>query len=280
MAKIKKINWKSKKTWKNILCVTLACVTIVGALVGLSALFRKADENTKEINPTYVIGGLTEQGKYLETEESIYTKDAFECQGLDIELDFRSNISYRVFFYDKTNNFLSSTSKLVDNYDETTTPTMAQFARIVITPNEDDKISWYEKNGYADQLTITIGKVQKDTVVEENFDKYSLSSQNFTVTEKVYYSTSSFDYVGNDNFVSYEKTLDKNCLLYVDNVNLGFDQFILYIVNGNNVMKYTLADANLPSVDNPISVTSGSKVIVSLSAVGNPIENTIVCISK
>ena len=39
-------------------------------------------------------------------------------------------------------------------------PTDAQYCRIVITPNDDEKISWYEKNGYANQLNIEIYKEQ------------------------------------------------------------------------------------------------------------------------
>lgn len=162
MAKKKKINFKSKKTWKNILLVGLACITLVGAIAGISALFKKSEETTKVINPSYAIGGLTEQGTYLETEESIYTENAFECQGLDIELDFRSNVSYRVFFYNEDSEFVSSTSKLIANYDEETTPVVAKFARIVITPNDDTEIKWYEKGRYANQLTISVSKEQGD----------------------------------------------------------------------------------------------------------------------
>ena len=165
MAKMRNI-FKQKKTWKNALLIGLACITLVGAVVGLSALFRKSEETTKVINPTYAIGGLTEQGTYKETEESIYTEDAFECQGLDIELDFRSNVSYRVFFYNSNNEFLSATSKQTANYDERTTPVFAQYARIVITPNEDEEIKWYEKSGYANQLTISVDKDQTYNVAE------------------------------------------------------------------------------------------------------------------
>lgn len=161
MAKMKKINWKSKKTWKNALIIGLACITLVGAVVGLSALFRKSEETTKVVNPTYAVGGLTEKGAFLETEESIYTKDSFECLGLDIDLAFDNNISYRVFFYDTENKFLSATNKLTEDYDENTTPMFARYARIVITPNEDDKISWYEKSKYANQLEISVDKQQK-----------------------------------------------------------------------------------------------------------------------
>ena len=162
MAKFKKINLKSKKTWKNALIIGLACITLVGAIVGLSSLFRKSEETTKVVNPTYAVGGLNEKGRYFETSESIYTKDAFECQGLDIELDFKSNISYRVFFYGANDDFIQASSKQDGNFDETNIPQIAKTARIVITPNDDSKISWYEITGYANQLEIKVNKEQKE----------------------------------------------------------------------------------------------------------------------
>ncbi len=160
MAKNKKNNFKSMKTWKKVLIIGLAVITLVGAIAGISALFREDDKTTKTINPAFSVGGLTENGAYLDTQESIYTKNAFECQGLDIEIAFDNNISYRVFFYDVGNNFLSSTETLTSNYNEDITPFEATTARIVITPNDDNKISWYEINGYADQLKISVNKEQ------------------------------------------------------------------------------------------------------------------------
>lgn len=160
MAKFKKINFKSKSLWKKIGLGVLAGVVLIGAVFGVTALFRKAEEETqKEISPSYAIGGLTEDGAYLETKESIYTKDAFECKGLNVKLAFDNNISYRIFFYDYGDNFVSSTSKLTTNYDEDVS-IFVKSARIVITPNEDSKISWYEKSGYAKQLTISVDKDQ------------------------------------------------------------------------------------------------------------------------
>lgn len=161
MAKFKNINWKSKKTWKNALVIGLACITIIGAFVGLSSLFRKSEETTREITPTYAIGGLTEQGTYKETKESIYTEDAFECQGLDVTLDFRSTISYRVYFYDSDSRFINSTSAIDSNYDDYSMPLHAKYCRIVITPNDDQEIKWHEKNNYSKQLTIAVDKEQQ-----------------------------------------------------------------------------------------------------------------------
>ena len=85
MAKTKKkFNFKSMKTWKRVLLIGLACITLVGAIAGISALFREKDTSEQpkvEISASaFSIGGLSSDGKYIETEESIYTKDAFECQ--------------------------------------------------------------------------------------------------------------------------------------------------------------------------------------------------------
>lgn len=170
--------FKNKKLWKNIGIGCLAGALGIGAIAGLGALANKAEETTKIINPSYAVGGLTEQGQYLDTKESIYTKGAFGCIGLDIEIDFDNNISYQVFFYDNENDFLSSTPKLTSNYDETTTPFNATTARVVITPDDDSKISWYEINGYANQLTISVDKEQesgnwsKNLFVSKGFGLY------------------------------------------------------------------------------------------------------------
>lgn len=166
MAMKKKINWKSKKTWKTILCIGLAVITLVGAIVGISALFRKSEETTKTMSPSYAIGGLTEKGTYLETKESIYTKNAFECYGLKTSLTFDNDISYKLYFYDENNEFIESTEKLTTAFDSSKTnmPALTKYCRVVITPNDDSKISWYEKSSYAKQLTIKVNKDQTKSV--------------------------------------------------------------------------------------------------------------------
>lgn len=186
---------KNKKLWKNIGIGCLTGALCLGAVAGLSALAKNAEEDTKVIKPKYEIGALTGTGRYLETEESIYTKDAFECDGLDIELDFRSNVSYMVYFYDTENEFLSATSKLTANYDETQTPEKADFARIVITPKDDNKISWYEINGYANQLTISVNKEQTPYVAKNFYELDSTTiGKEFKITNGV------GEYVDNPTF--------------------------------------------------------------------------------
>ena len=95
----------------------------------------KLTEKLKTIIPIFVFGGLkTEDGKYEETDGSIYTKQAFECQGLEIELDFDNTIKYQVFYYEDDGDFISSTDVLLGN-QELSVPFMATHARLEITPN-------------------------------------------------------------------------------------------------------------------------------------------------
>lgn len=172
MAKTKKINWKSKKTWKNVLLIGLACITIIGAIVGLSALFRKAEETTKEINPSYNIGALDlATGKYVESDGAIYTKDGFECQGLTTTLDFDAIIKYQLYFYDEYDEFIHTTGTMDGVFYSTGVPVYAKYVRVVIIPNEDENINWFEKFDYAKQLTIKVNKEQNFKSFGENLYK-------------------------------------------------------------------------------------------------------------
>lgn len=164
MAKI-----KIKKKWKSILSVCLTVVLGIGAIFGVTRLIDKSQETHKSISPSYSVGGLSSDGKYVETDESIYTKTAFECQGLKITPDFDSQVSYQVFFYDMNEQFLESTSEMTEFYQGA--PLLAKYARIEITPQEDDKVSWYEVLKYAKQLTVEVAK-QQDFNIEEKLSGY------------------------------------------------------------------------------------------------------------
>ena len=152
-----------RKTWETIGIVVVCTALIVGILGGLVALFGE-EKTTKKISPSFSIGGLTSQGKYLETKESIYTKELFECRGLTITPDFESQVSYQVFFYNAEGEFIRATSKQTGEFNSV--PLLATHARLVVTPNDDTEIKFYEVNKYAKQLKIEVDLVQK-----VNFDE-------------------------------------------------------------------------------------------------------------
>lgn len=153
-----KFKFKLKKTWKNVLTVGMAIMLFIGAIMGITSLVQKADEDTKTISLSYDVGGLNKVGAYEKREDCIYTKDAFECQGLKITPDFDGQVSYQVFFYDANGQYLECSEVLTDVYEGT--PLLAAYARIMIFPDGDDKISWYEVGKYARTLTVDIDKIQ------------------------------------------------------------------------------------------------------------------------
>lgn len=168
----RKFNLKSKSLWKKIGLVALSCALFVGSIAGLSALFKKAEETTKEINPTYSVGALdATTGKYVETKSAIYTKDGIECQGLTTSLEFDAVVKYQLFFYGEYDNFIHTTGTLDGVFYSTDVPASSRYVRIVIIPNEDENISWLEKNKYSNQLNVEVNKEQNFKSIGENLFK-------------------------------------------------------------------------------------------------------------
>jgi hypothetical protein len=169
--------FKRKIKWKNILSFFLVGVLLVGAVAGLASVF---DKDTKTISSmAFGVGGINEQGNYVDSKTSIYTKDMFACQGLTIEPDFEATGTYKVFYYGEDKNFIGATDVMNSEdgvYNKASTFLIAKYARIVITPDvptndegdeeEDFKIRFYEVTGYASDYNITVNKKQ-----DYNFEK-------------------------------------------------------------------------------------------------------------
>lgn len=159
---------KTKKTLKGIGLGVLGVATLIGAAATINH-FKADEDGLVKVHLNYDIGGLDSNGEYEETEESIYTKNAFESQGLKVTMDFDSNIDYELFFYDQYGEFISSTGKLDKNFDGEI-PVIASHARIEITPKEDeDGIKWYEKSGYAKQIEVKVAEKQEYNLTENLF---------------------------------------------------------------------------------------------------------------
>ena len=163
---------KRKRTLKTILLSVLGVGAIVGVASGINTLVEKQDEDLKTIHPLFEVGCLNSEGKYEETEKAIYTKTAFECQGLEVKLDFDNTIDYQVFFYESDGDFISATNVLTDD-SELDVPILATHARLVVTPNwlemgeeyedsDDRVIKWYETAKYSSQLELKVNKKQYD----------------------------------------------------------------------------------------------------------------------
>ena len=184
---------KSKKTILNVVLIALSCILVFGLVFGIAKTV--GDKDTKTIHPSFSVGSLTADGKYQESENQIYTKKAFECIGLNVALDFDAEITYQIFFYNYDGSFLVATPSLSEHYKDGA-PLLATHARIVITPNEDEEIKFYEVGGYANQLSIKVDKVQgfddeeissfmsqKRTLTSLSFSYYSLEDEGFLTKE-------------------------------------------------------------------------------------------------
>ena len=164
-----KFNYKTKKTFKQVLSILLCGLVIVGAVFGVSALTSKLKEDTKVIHPTFSVGGIDTNGVgNSKSTASIYTKEAFEGQGLSIKLDFDSHVRYQAFFYDELDNYISS-SDIYSVSSDVTLPADVTYVRLVVYPiwdgnvdKEDRVCHWYDVYKYSKQLEIRVLKEQND----------------------------------------------------------------------------------------------------------------------
>lgn len=149
-----------KNNWLRIVCAILAIV-MLGGIIGATVNHFNKDTRTISVS-AFSIGGLTEDGKYLESKNRIYTKDAFECAGLHIVPEFELNVSYVVYFYDEDGAFIEKTELMTEEFKDSV-PAAAKTARVVIIPNDEDiELNVFQIRKYAKQLTISVAN-QDDT---------------------------------------------------------------------------------------------------------------------
>ena len=104
-----------RRSWKRIISAVLVTVLVV-SLGG--ALIHALSNDTKTIHPRFSVGALDENGYYVENDQCIYTKDAFEAVGLRVEPDFETNVTYDIYFYDYAERLLEAKMGLTRVFDE------------------------------------------------------------------------------------------------------------------------------------------------------------------
>ena len=171
MAKSRKVSFK--KVFGLILLL-LVVVTVVGSITAYKS------RDTKTISSTeFSRGGLDESGEYVKTDKTLYTKEMFECKGLKITQDFESNLSYRVYFYGYDEKFLTFSDRFHKENKEFDVPSYAKYARVVLIPDGDEDISFFDVYGIANDVEITVSKEQPDAPV----DYYQLAKLNNTINK-------------------------------------------------------------------------------------------------
>ena len=174
--------FQGRSALKIAIIVILILAVCAGAIGGIVALTRNTDKIENALTYTsygwthYRIGGLDGSGKYMSTDKSVYTKNAFECQGLNVTPVFDNDISYQIYFYDQNNEFVHTTGRLTGTFTQDSIPFFAKYARIVVTPNNDNKVTLFELRKYANQLETTVYREQGFKNYTENLFKVKHAS--------------------------------------------------------------------------------------------------------
>ena len=181
-----RINYKTRKTISQVLSIVLLVALGVTAIFGVSALSKKLQEDKKIIHPTFEVGSINADGKGNRNDDgSIFTKEAFECAGLEVKLDFDAQIKYSIFYYDDMDTFIMSDEDNTES-KKASVPSGASHARLVVTPIWDSKVAkedrvchWYDVTKYSSQLEISVDKVQE--VAEREY--VTLVGKDFVLAE-------------------------------------------------------------------------------------------------
>lgn len=271
MSKIKRF-FKGKSLLRNIIVGILIIVTIGAAVGGIVALSRNTDKIDEALTyksigwTSYKIGGLApSNGEYMSTDASVFTKKAFECQGLNVTPVFDNDVSYEIYFYNQNNEFVHRTGRLTGAFVQDSVPFFAKYARIVVTPNEDNKVTIFELAKYAKQIEVKVYREQGFKNYTENLFKvlaeHAKWESHQIVTDNSYTSvvgdfiditpyteTMIFKENGEnlDELHLYLCTADKT---NVGNVNLG-DVAVEFFVTSLGVTYYSVPTSALTTLHN------------------------------
>ncbi len=183
----------SRWSWKKIISVVVCVVILAVCVGGASALFMNDSKIIR--SSEFTVGALDEFGKANSSEQSIYTKEAFECIGLRVEPDFEFKGTFDVYYYDYNGTLIEMKRGLDVIYDEDFP--LAKMARVVINPEipniedeEEFKIRFWEVYEYASQFKITVDKKQ-EYLYEDSENLYLASKLK---NGKTFYSTNVTDW--------------------------------------------------------------------------------------
>ena len=194
--------FRIRKNWKSLLSGILVAALLIGAVVGLAAVFNK---KTRTINSlTFSVGAIGAGGEFVKSNQSVVS-DYFECDGLTVDPADNATGTYRVFYYSADKVYVDSTTEmdaLSGVYKRGDTISVAKYARVVITPTApadhegDFKIRFYEAAKYANDFTVTVSKKQ--------------SYVNLYNDDNATYGKT-FDFIGYDEFLTIVDDVETKC---------------------------------------------------------------------
>lgn len=237
-------NFMKNNLLKKILTCVLGISVIAGVGTGVSSLVRRAKQEKKEISLTWDVGAISNtSGEYIENKQSLYTKDSFECYGLEIDLDFDNDIRYQVYYYDDFDKYLECSDIKSERHEELDVPLEATYAKIVIYPkwtNVEEKkqeVKWTNKRSFGKQLSVKVAKEQMNEI--KTFKLCSCEDVIYTFKEK---------YTWNDLLEN--NLIDNSC---------GHNDFKNYTIVDEYICLNDFFDSYLSINNNPVKITDHVK---------------------
>ena len=77
-----KIKLKTKNIIKNIALALAGVAAITAVGFGVKTIVDYTKDDLKQISLNYEVGNLGTDGKFVDNESTLYTKEAFGCYGL------------------------------------------------------------------------------------------------------------------------------------------------------------------------------------------------------
>ncbi len=221
---------KRKTNFKRIITGVLVALLLVTVVGGIGVFAGK--DSTSISASEFSLGALDENGVYVKSEQTLYTKDSFGCIGLRVEPDFEAQLTYDIYYYDYNEQLVEIKSGLTGVYDEDFP--LAKLARIVIHPtipddvDEDEfKISFLDKREYARQLKITVDKSQNYKYSEcQNLYIDSLSTVDKDFKDGVNNMPSMFDSKNLTDMTKAEYPVKVSSAILVDGTVTKYDIFV------------------------------------------------------
>ncbi len=155
---IKMISLAKKDKIKSVIIGVLSA----GLLLSVGTIFMKdANESSYELTTSkYEIAEVADDGDLVKDGTSSLVSGFVRADDLKVEMSQNSVVSYKIHYYDEDKEWISSTTEQTSDYTGET-PEKAEYARVEITPLNDNYISAFEKAEYANQIKVTVEKVRK-----------------------------------------------------------------------------------------------------------------------
>lgn len=148
---MKKLRLKSNKGLAVVITLLVALIAI--AVVSLGVRLGTSQTYTALSSEDYVVGTLNADGEFAKDGGTIVTEDFIEIDGLKVDLDENSKLSYKLHFFNEDKEFISSTNAWGVDYNGTI-PEDAEYFKVSIHPVEDDDISQFDILNYTSKISV------------------------------------------------------------------------------------------------------------------------------